>query len=71
MAHNQQEHVFIIRIVHERREIEGAEPRWRAMVEHLPSNSKRHFESLASLTEYIAERAEIIVPRLPRRTGGS
>ncbi len=71
MTRNQQEHVFIIRIVHERREIVGAEPRWRAMVEHLPSNSKRYFEDLASLTEYIAARAEIIVPGLPRRVDGS
>ena len=52
-------HVFIVRIRQEAREIAGAEPKWRGSVEHLPSRTKGHFETLDAMADFIARQAGI------------
>jgi hypothetical protein len=35
-------HAFVVRFWHERREIEGALPEWRGMIEHVSSGTRRY-----------------------------
>lgn len=47
-------HIFIIRIWGEPREIEGAPPRWRGMIEHVPGGERRYIQSLDEILAFIA-----------------
>lgn len=46
--------VFIMRIWIEPREISGAQPQWRGMLEHLPSGNKHYLTNLLELPRIIA-----------------
>jgi hypothetical protein len=45
--------VFILRIWREAREIEGAPPQWRGMIEHVPSGERRSVQTLDSISAFI------------------
>ncbi len=47
-------HVFIIRMWLEPREIAGAAPEWRGMIEHVTSGERQYVKSLDEATEFIA-----------------
>ncbi len=40
---------FVLRFWFERREIEGAVPIWRGVIEHIPSGERHYFEKLDEL----------------------
>ena len=42
-------HVFIVRIWLEPREIEGAEPERRGVIEHLPTGARRYIRDLKEI----------------------
>lgn len=50
---NENTDVFIFRIWLEPREIEGAAPQWRGMIEHVTSGERRYVKSLDEATEFI------------------
>jgi hypothetical protein len=50
----QQASVFIVRIWCEPREIEGAPPLWRGVIEHMPSGERRYVQSLQEIVDLIA-----------------
>jgi hypothetical protein len=45
--------VFIIRIWFERREMQGALPKWRGVVEHLGTGQRFYLEDLAEIAAFI------------------
>jgi len=45
--------VFILRVWRETREIEGAAPEWRGVIEHAPSSERRYFKNLDELVDFI------------------
>lgn len=47
-------HVFIIRVWAEPREIDGAEPLWRGVIEHVPSRTQRYITRLDDVSGFIA-----------------
>lgn len=47
-------HVFIVRIWREPREIEGAAPEWRGVIEHVPDGKRHYLKNLAEITTFIA-----------------
>jgi hypothetical protein len=47
-------HVFIVRVWREPREIEGAAPEWRGVIEHAPDGERRYLKNLAEITAFIA-----------------
>ena len=47
-------HVFIVRIWWEPREIEGAIPKWRGMIEHVPGDKRRYLEDLDEIIAFIS-----------------
>jgi hypothetical protein len=51
--------VFIIRIWKEPREIPGAKPQWRGMVEWLTTREVQYFISLDKLIEFIREKTDL------------
>jgi hypothetical protein len=46
--------VFIVRLWLEEREIQGAEPVWRGVVEHVASGQRRYLEYLDEIPAFIA-----------------
>jgi hypothetical protein len=46
-------HVFIVRIWREPREIEGAVPEWRGMIEHVGSGEQHHVKGLNEIVAFI------------------
>lgn len=46
-------HIFIIRIWRESREIEGAPPEWRGVIEHVPGGNRRYIRSLDEISAFI------------------
>lgn len=46
-------HVFIVRIWQEKREIEGAQPLWRGVVEHVSSGDRCYTEDLDDVSQFI------------------
>jgi hypothetical protein len=55
--------VFIIRIWKEPREIPGAKPHWRGMVEWLNTREVQYFISLDKLIEFLREKTDL--PEIP------
>ena len=45
---------FVLRFWLEHREIEGALPVWRGVVEHVPSGERHYFERLEQLPDILA-----------------
>jgi hypothetical protein len=45
---------FVLRFWLEHREIEGAEPVWRGVVEHVPSGKRHYFEKLNQIPVILA-----------------
>jgi len=45
---------FILRFWLEQREVEGAIPIWRGVVEHIPSGERHYFENLEDLPSLVA-----------------
>lgn len=48
-------HVFILRFWLEPREIEGAEPEWRGVIEHVQSGERRYFRNLEVMLSFVAK----------------
>ena len=48
-------HTFIARFWLERREIKGAKPIWRGVVEHVSSGKRRYLEDLDEIKVFISE----------------
>jgi hypothetical protein len=48
-------HVFILRFWLEPREIEGAEPEWRGVIEHVESGERRYFRNLEVMLSFVAK----------------
>ena len=46
-------HSFIVRIWYEPREIEGAVPEWRGVIEHVPSSERHYFKNLDAIAIFI------------------
>jgi hypothetical protein len=44
---------FIVRVWRETREIEGAAPEWRGVVEHVPTGERRYLTNLDELADFI------------------
>ena len=44
---------FLIRVWCEPREIEGAAPEWRGVIEHLPSRERRYLRNLDEIGAFI------------------
>jgi hypothetical protein len=57
-------HAFIIRIWVEPREIKGARPDWRGVIEHVGSGEKRSFRNLDEIARFIEPRLEQLGIRL-------
>jgi hypothetical protein len=49
----QNTHVFVVRIWSEPREIEGAAPIWRGVIEHIPSGERRYVQNLDDMTDFM------------------
>jgi hypothetical protein len=50
----QNTHVFVVRIWSEAREVEGAAPTWRGVIEHIPSGERRYVQNLDDITIFMA-----------------
>ena len=49
----EQTHAFIVRFWLEPREIEGAKPLWRGVIEHVPSGRQNFLKGLDEITAFI------------------
>lgn len=47
-------HVFIVRLWCEPREIEGASPEWRGVIEHVPTGRRHFFRHMDDIPAFIA-----------------
>ncbi len=47
-------HAFIVRVWREPREIEGAPPEWRGMIEHVGTGRRRYIKDLREITDFMA-----------------
>jgi hypothetical protein len=59
---------FVVRIWFERREIEGAEPLWRGVVEHAQSGERRYLTELNSIVDFIAPYVRAMEERGDRQS---
>jgi hypothetical protein len=50
--------VFIVRIWREPREVPGATPVWRGVIEHVPGTKRRHLKELRDISDFIAPYLE-------------
>ncbi|MCB8942773.1 MAG: hypothetical protein H6658_03240 [Ardenticatenaceae bacterium] len=48
------EHVFVVRIWREYREIEGEAPRFRGMIQHAVTGEKQYFNDINNIAEFLA-----------------
>ena len=48
------EHVFVVRIWREHREIEGEAPRLRGMIQHAVTGEKQYFNDIGNVSEFLA-----------------
>ena len=49
-----QDAAFVVRIWVEQREIEGAQPLWRGVVEHAQTGERRYLTDLGAIADFIA-----------------
>lgn len=47
-------HVFIVRVWREPREIAGAQPEWRGVVEHVASKQRRFIREPSDISTFVA-----------------
>jgi hypothetical protein len=47
------DHAFVIRIWKESREIEGASPTWRGVIEHVRSGQKQYLRDFSTIASFI------------------
>ena len=50
-----EQHVFVIRVRREPREISGAPSEWRFWIEHHPSGTQHYYRDFAEVLGFIAE----------------
>ncbi len=48
------EHVFVVRIWREYREVEEKEPRFRGMVQHMATGEKQYFNDVSRIATFLA-----------------
>ena len=46
-------HAFLVRLWLEPREVEGAAPEWRGMIEHIESGERRYFREWAETAAFV------------------
>ena len=51
-------HVFIVRLWKEPREVDGAQPQWRGMIEHVPTGERRALGRIDGVCEVIRARLD-------------
>lgn len=66
-------HSFVVRVWLEPREIEGAAPVWRGVIEHVQSGKRRYLKNLNEITGFITScipgmRREMNLYRLLRQS---
>ena len=54
-------HSFIVRIWLEPREIEGAVPLWRGVIEHVRSGERRHLQDPKDVMDFIAHYVSVSI----------
>ena len=52
--------MFILRVWLERREIEGTTPKWRGVIEHVPSGERRYVKDLVEIRAFVVPYLEIM-----------
>jgi hypothetical protein len=57
------EHLFVVRIWREYREIEGEEPRFRGMIQHAVTGEKQYFNDISYIAAFLA--AHLNLPEGP------
>lgn len=62
MVRSGDEHVFIVRLWREHREIAGAPEQWRGRAKHMPSGDVRYFEDFDSLSRFMGSYVEDLPP---------
>jgi hypothetical protein len=60
---DQNTQVFIVRLWCEHREIEGAAPEWRVMIEHVPTGDRRYLRRVTEITDFMKHYMRTIDPR--------
>jgi hypothetical protein len=50
-------HAFVVRVWLEPREIDGAPPEWRGVIEHVPSGERRYLRNLDDIAVFISSYA--------------
>ena len=63
--------VFIVRLWRERREIEGAAPEWRVMIEHVPTGDRRYLRHVTQINDFMKHHIRSVDPRLGIRARAS
>ena len=53
------EHVFVVRIWCEHREIEGEAPRFRGMIQHAVTGEKQYFNDIDNIAEFLATQLNL------------
>ena len=56
------EHVFVVRIWREYREIEGEAPRFRGMIQHAVTGEKQYFNDIGNVSEFLATHLNLSKP---------
>ena len=46
-------HAFVVRVWLEPRELEGAQPEWRGVIEHVPSGERLYIKDLEEVVSFI------------------
>lgn len=49
-----EEFIFVVRIWQEYREIEGEEPRFRGMIQHVSTGEKQYFNDISHIAKFLA-----------------
>jgi len=52
------DHAFVIRIWKEKREIQGALPTWRGVIEHVPTGKRRYLQDLIQIITFLTPYLE-------------
>lgn len=59
-------HAFVVRVWLEPREIDGADPEWRGVIEHVPSGERRSLKDLKEIKEFIAPYLQMMGVEFPQ-----
>jgi hypothetical protein len=68
---DQNSQVFIVRLWRERREIEGAAPEWRVMIEHVPTGDRRYLRRVTEISGFMKHHIRTVDPRRDIRSRAS